>query len=237
MIAESARPKRSPAAVAAAGSTALEPFERLADLTTPARDDGAISSYTALGDSFTAGTGCAPGECFADRLAAKLAAGTPGFEYRNFATEGATSEQVLHQLAPAAAFGPDLATVVCGANDVLFSVRPDAEAYARRLALIFRVFGALDRPARVLTATAPERWDFLDLGPRTRARLERGIVAVNEATRRVAAEFGVPCLEVAGHPGLAEPANFVADGLHPSAVGHEQAAAGFIRLLDRKGHR
>ena len=27
---------------------------------------------------------------------------------------------------------PDLVTVVCGANDVLFSVRPDAEAYARR---------------------------------------------------------------------------------------------------------
>ena len=221
--------------------SALEPFERIADSARRARPsvEGAVGSYAALGDSFTAGTGCAPGECFADRLATRLAAGRPGFAYRNFAVAGATSEQVLDQLAPAAAFGPDLATVVCGANDVLFSVRPDAEAYSRRLALIFRVLGALDRPARILTATAPERWDFLELGPRTQARLERGIVAFNEATRRVAAELEVPCLEVAGHPGLAEPANFVADGLHPSAVGHEQAAAGFIRLLgrDRKGPR
>jgi lysophospholipase L1-like esterase len=221
--------------------SALEPLERIVSPTErpEARAEGAIASYAALGDSFTAGTGCAPGECFADRLATRLAAGCPGFEYRNFAVEGATSEQVLDQLASALDFGPDLATVVCGANDVLFSVRPDARAYARRLTVIFRVLGELGPEARILTATAPERWDFLELGPRTRARLERGIVAFNEATREVAGAFGVPCLEVADHPGLAEPANFVADGLHPSAHGHDQAATGFARLLglDRRGNR
>ncbi len=98
---------------------------------------------------------------------------------------------------------------------MLFSVRPDAEAYGRRLRVIFRVLGESGR-MRILTATAPERWDFLGLGPRTRDRLERGLVAFNSTTREVAAEFGVPCLEVANHPGLAESANFVADGLHPS---------------------
>ena len=72
-------------------------------------------------------------------------------------------------------------------------------------------------------------WDFLELGPRTRARLERGIARFNAATRAVAADHGVPCLDVADHPGLAEPENFVADGLHPSALGHRQAAAGFAR--------
>ena len=217
--------------------SALEPLAQSA--ARPERAEGAIGSYAALGDSFTAGTGCAPGECFADRLAARLALGRPGFEYRNLGVEGATSEEVLDQLAPAAQFGPDVATVVCGANDVLFSVRPDPEAYARRLTVIFRVFGGLDPPARILTATAPERWDFLGLGARTARRLERGLVAFNEATREVAAAHGVPCLEVAGHPGLAEPANFVADGLHPSARGHDQAAAGFYRLLgpDAKGPR
>ncbi len=219
--------------------SALEPLERIAVPRARPRSDGGLGSYAAFGDSFTAGTGCAPGECFADRLASWLASAHPGFEYRNFAVEGATSEQVLDQLAPALRFQPDLATVVCGANDVLFSVRPDADAYARRLTVMFRVLCDLDPPTRILTATAPERWDFLELGPRTRSRLERGMVAFNEATRRVAADFAVPCLEVADHPGLAEPANFVADGLHPSALGHDQAAAAFIRLLgpNRRGHR
>ena len=54
---------------------------------------------------------------------------------------------------------------------------------------------------------------------------------VNRATRVVAADFDVPCLDVADHPGIAEPENFVADGLHPSARGHRQAAAGFAQLL------
>ncbi|HEY8001620.1 MAG: SGNH/GDSL hydrolase family protein [Vicinamibacteria bacterium] len=219
----------------------LEPLERIAEPWARPRwrTASAITSYAALGDSFTAGTGCEPGECFADRLATRLAAGCPGFEYRNFGVEGATSEQVLDQLAPALRFGPDLATVVCGANDVLFSVRPDAEAYARRLTAIFKVLRESAPKARILTATAPERFDFLELGPRTRARLERGIVAFNAATREVAATLAVPCLEVADHPGLAEPGNFVADGLHPSADGHDQAATGFARLLglDPRGDR
>jgi lysophospholipase L1-like esterase len=212
--------------------SALESLERSGDRAR--RGGAAISAYAALGDSFTAGTGCAPGERFADRLAARLAADCPSFEYRNLAVEGATSEQVFDQLAPALRFEPDLVTVVSGANDVLFSVRPNADAYARRLRVMLRVLAGSEPAPLVLTATSPERWDFLGLGPRSRDRVERCMAAFNDATRRVAAEFGVPCLDVAGHPGLGEPANFVADGLHPSAQGHDQAAAGFLRLLRRE---
>jgi len=190
-----------------------------------------IRSYAALGDSFTAGTGCAPGEPWADRLAERLAASQPGFVYRNLAVEGATSADVLEQLGPALMVEPDLVTVVCGANDVLFSVRPDAPLYARRLAGIVRRLRDALPAVRIVTATAPERWDFLDLGPRTRARVERGIVRFNAATREVAHTHGVDCLEVAGHPGLGDASNFVDDGLHPSPRGHERAAAGFARLL------
>jgi lysophospholipase L1-like esterase len=191
----------------------------------------AIRSYAALGDSFTAGTGCGPGECWADRLAARLSGITPDFVYRNLAMEGARSGAVLDQLGPALQLEPDLVTVVCGANDVLFSVRPDSHLYARRLAGIFRRLREALPTVRIATATAPERWDFLDLGPRTRERLKRGIVRFNSATRTVADAHGVPCLEVADHPGLGDAENFVADGLHPSPLGHEHAAAAFGRLL------
>ena len=190
-----------------------------------------IRRYAALGDSFTAGTGCGPGESWADRLASILGNAVPGFVYRNLAVEGATSERVLEQLDPALELGPDLVTVVCGANDVLFSIRPDVSAYRRRLSALFSRLRRASSTLVVVTATAPERWDFLELGPRTWARLERGLVEFNRATRAVAADFDVPCLDVADHPGIAEPANFVADGLHPSARGHRQAAAGFAQLL------
>lgn len=216
--------------------TELDPFAEIARVLAPRPSPDqrrpVIGSYAALGDSFTAGTGCSPGESWADRLAARLAARRAGFLYRNLAVEGATSAAVVDQLGPALQLEPDLATVVCGANDVLFSVRPDAHAYARRLARIFRGLRSALPAVRLATATAPERWDFLELGPRTRRRLERGIVRFNAATRAVADAHGVPYLEVAGHPGLGDAKNFIADGLHPSAAGHRQAALAFARLLE-----
>ena len=190
----------------------------------------AIAAYVAMGDSFTAGKGGGP--CWADQLARLLRAERPGLIYRNLAVEGARSDQVLDQLPAAVKLAPDLVTVVCGANDVLFSVRPDAETYGKRLGAIFRVLHSAVPGVTLATATAPERWDFLEFGPRTRARLERGIVAFNETTRIVAAEHGALCLEVARHPGLGHSENFDADGLHPSAEGHDQAAAEFARLLE-----
>jgi lysophospholipase L1-like esterase len=214
--------------------SAVDPYARIADVLShrpPGLQTPPIRSYAALGDSFTAGTGCAPGEGWADILAARLATAAPGFVYRNLAFDGATSSDVVEQLGPALQIEPDLVSVVCGANDVLFSVRPDPGAYARRLAAIFRRLRDPLPSVRFVTATAPERWDFLELGPRTQARLARGIVRFNAATRTVARAYGVPCLEVAGHPGLADASNFIADGLHPSARGHKQTAAAFGALL------
>ncbi|MDX6583817.1 MAG: hypothetical protein QOI10_3001 [Solirubrobacterales bacterium] len=197
----------------------------------PDRRSATIRSYAALGDSFTAGTGCDPGERWPDHLAAIVGRDSPRFAYRNLAVEGATSTSVLDQLGPALQLEPDLVTVVCGVNDVLFSVRPDAARYARNLAGIARRLREVLPEVRILTATAPERWAFLDLGPRTRARLERGSRRFNMVTRAIADSHGLGLLDVADHPGLAEPDNFVADGLHPSAIAHRRAAAGFAGLL------
>jgi lysophospholipase L1-like esterase len=190
-----------------------------------------VSCFVALGDSFTAGTGCARGESWADRLAASLRVREPALTYRNFAEDGATSQVVLDQLGPALQLEPDLVTVICGANDVLRSVRPDVDGYADRLARILDRLREGVPGAAILTATSPESWRFMELGPRTRARVTTGIRQANEATRAVSARHGVPCLDVVDHPGLADRANFSSDGLHPSPIGHQRAAWEFAQVL------
>ena len=212
----------------------LDPEARIAHVMAPGRAasiSAELRLYVAIGDSFTAGTGCARGEAWPERLAAILRRRYRRLSLRNLAEHGATSDAVLEQLPEALQLEPDLVTVVCGPNDVLRSTRPDPGSYRRRLERIFDRLRGANPDVRIATATAPPRWDFLQLGPRTRARVERGIDELNEATRDVAASRGVACLDVAAHPGLDEAENFAADGLHPSARGHARAAAGFARLL------
>ncbi len=191
-----------------------------------------LSCFVALGDSFTAGTGAPAGEAWPDRIAEGIRARNGGLAYRNLAVDGATSEAVLEQAAEAVELEPDLVTVVCGGNDVLGSTRPDIDAYAERMATILGRLGA-GGGVRVVTATMPEAWEFLELRPRTQRRVEQSVRALNRVTRNVAGAAGVPCLDMAGHPGLSRAENFCEDGLHPSALGHERAARGFSELLRR----
>jgi lysophospholipase L1-like esterase len=184
-----------------------------------------VSTYAALGDSFTAGGGASEGERWADRLAASLRARNEDLVYRNLALDGATSAAVLEQLPAALALRPDLITVICGANDVLLTSRPDVEGYERRFSAILGGLREGVPEAAILTASAPESWHFLELRPRTKARLVQALGELNAVTRAVAARHRVPCLNVAGHPALSDRENFSADGLHPSPLGHERAAA------------
>jgi lysophospholipase L1-like esterase len=208
-----------------------DPYARIADELSPRARSERLSLYVALGDSFTEGTGTEAGTAWPDRLAARIRRAHPGFELANLAVGGATSEEVLGQLPRAIELEPDLVTVVCGANDALLSTRPDPDSYAANLEAILRGLRIAVPGVRIVTATSPERLEFMPLGPRTRERVERGIAAVNARTRQVAARQGVPCLEVVGHSGLSEPENFCADGLHPSALGHERAADGFAAFI------
>jgi lysophospholipase L1-like esterase len=210
-----------------------DPMAEIASHLSPSAHSQRLSLYVAMGDSFTAGTAGDEADGWPELLTAGLRERHPGLELRNLAVEGATSDEVVGQLPEAVELEPDLVTVVCGANDALLSTRPDPERYAANLALILnRLLVALPG-VRVATATSPEGWDFVNLGPRTRRRVESGISECNAITRRLAGAHGIPCLEVAGHPGLSRPENFGADGLHPSSLGHVQAARGFAELLHR----
>src|SRR5215210_7102390 len=93
-----------------------------------------MTTYVALGDSFTAGL-VAGEPRWADEVARALG---PRTRYENLAWIGATSADVEEkQLDRALSLDPDVVTLVCGANDVLESVRPDPAEYATRLGRMF----------------------------------------------------------------------------------------------------
>lgn len=194
-----------------------------------------VGSYAALGDSFTAGTGCPPGARWPDRIAQALRETNRDVVYRNFAEKGATTSRLLTSQVPRAnQLEPALLTVLCGTNDILESVRPDVAAAAGRLGEAFERLQDAVPGAIVVSATIPERWNFLALGQRTRRRVQDGIHELNERIRQLAGEHDVPYLETAGHQHLDNPENFSSDGLHPSIVGHCKAAEEFIALLGRE---
>jgi lysophospholipase L1-like esterase len=180
-----------------------------------------VRAYAALGDSFTAGRDSIDAERWADLLAAGMRRVNPELRYENLAVDGATSAEVLEeQVEPGLALQPDFVTVICGANDVLLATRPDVEGYARNFDAILRRLREGAPGAMVVTATAPEGWQFMDLRPRTEARLIEATKELNDVTRATAERYDVLCLPVAGHPALRDPATFSADGLHPSTAGH-----------------
>jgi lysophospholipase L1-like esterase len=187
-----------------------------------------MRTYVALGDSFTAGL--AAGEPrWADEVARALG---PGTRYENLAWVGATSSDVeLEQLERALSLDPDVVTLVCGANDVLESTRPDPSAYAERLARMFARLRAEAPGAAVLTATYPDISRFLNMRPRTRARVEKGMRFFNAACRRVAEHHEVALLEGFDHPAASDRGTYADDGFHPSEEGHRAAAAAFLRAL------
>jgi lysophospholipase L1-like esterase len=182
-----------------------------------------------MGDSFTAGVDPSVPR-WPDELARSLRA-----RYVNLAEVGATSEHVERdQLAQALELSPDVITLVCGANDVLLNTRPDPEAYAARLS---RMFARLRRelPAvMIMTATYPDISQFLDLRPRSRSRVERGMKRFNDACRAVARRHHVVLLEGFDHPAASSRATFAADGFHPSEEGHRAAAREFLRVLRKR---
>ncbi len=188
-----------------------------------------MTTYVAMGDSFTAGVDPSVPR-WPDELARSL-----GGRYVNLAEVGATSEHVeTEQLTRALELSPDVVTLVCGANDVLLCTRPDADAYAERLSRMFARLRREQPGVTILTATYPDITRFLDLRPRSRTRVERGMRRFNAACRAVARRHQVVLLEGFDHPVASERSTFAADGFHPSEEGHRAAAREFLRALRKR---
>jgi lysophospholipase L1-like esterase len=117
---------------------------------------------------------------------------------------------------------------------VLLTTRPDVAGYAERIDRILARLREGLPAAMLVTATAPESWHYMQLRPRTEARLIEATKGLNDVTREVSDRYDVLCLPVAGHPALRDPATFSADGLHPSSVGHRLVARESAKYLSEK---
>jgi lysophospholipase L1-like esterase len=186
--------------------------------------------YVALGDSLSAGL---EGETpWPELAAAQWRQRNPQLAFTSLARFGVTSHEVERsQLDRALALHPDLVSIVCGANDVLESVRPDAGRFARTLDALLTSIRAGAPGALVATATypatAPRR-----LRARSRRRVQSGLAEFNQAIRRLSSAHGAICLDWATHAEVELQSNYAADGFHPSPAAHRIAAREFVAAVD-----
>lgn len=188
-------------------------------------------TWAALGDSFTAGS--QRDELTWATLAARSLSGPARrLELVCLAEIGATCGQLIdRQLDAAIATDPDLVSLICGANDVIGSVRPRIDAIASTLdGLWFGLRSALGRRP-MLTSTYPALGPR-NLGPRSRSRIAAGLRELNVSIRAIAGRHGIACIELEDHPGSGVPANFAADGLHPSPLGQLVTASTIAPVIE-----
>jgi lysophospholipase L1-like esterase len=186
-----------------------------------------------LGDSIAAGVlepldGYEP-KGWTDRFAEALRRQQPDLAYLNLGTRGLRTRQIREtQLQPALAFGPDLAVVICGGNDLL--VRHfDAGKVERELDLMVAVLQA--EGADVITSTLFDMSKALDMAPEYGEEIARRMSDLFEHIRRVAERRETLHIDFHEHPASADPAIYSSDFQHANARGHAIAAAGAIERL------
>jgi lysophospholipase L1-like esterase len=191
--------------------------------------------FVVLGDSIAEGVG-EPMHGYhplplADRVNVELRHANPHLCYHNLGRRNLRTADVrAEQLAAALAFEPDLALVVCGANDAM---RPGYERRADAVdADLTAIVTALRRRgADVITMSifvmptyaGVPRWlapDFI-----------RRMAMLGRHTTAVATALDTIHVDLAAHPAIAEAPLTCSDGLHGNGRSQAIAAAETIRRL------
>jgi lysophospholipase L1-like esterase len=189
----------------------------------------AYDTFVALGDSFTeglddpapSGTGF---RGWADMVAQRLAAATPGFRYANLAVRGRLLAPIVADQVPAAVeLRPRLVSLAGGTNDILRR-RCDVPALRRTFEDAVRRLRETGADVVVFTGTDPTR-----RLPSTRRLLPR-IETLNETVRRVADEHGALLVDLWSERVFDDPRLWSDDRLHLATEGHRRVAAA---VLDR----
>ncbi|MFF5253514.1 SGNH/GDSL hydrolase family protein [Streptomyces leeuwenhoekii] len=185
------------------------------------------TSLVAVGDSFTEGmSDLLPDGTYrgwADLLAARMAAVTPGFRYANLAVRGKLIRQIVdEQVDVAAAMGADVITLVGGLNDTL---RPKCDMGRVRAALTEAVERLAPGCKQLVLMRSPGRQ-----GPvleRFRPRMEALYSCIDD----LAARHGALVVDLYGAPALADPRLWDVDRLHLTAEGHRRVAEAVWQTL------
>ncbi|MER7348814.1 SGNH/GDSL hydrolase family protein [Streptomyces aurantiacus] len=189
--------------------------------------DPTHTSLVAVGDSFTEGmSDLLPDGSYrgwADVLAERLAARTPGFRYANLAVRGKLIGQIAEEQAPmAAALGADVITLVGGLNDTL---RPKCD--------MGRVRGLLEQAVETLAPACKQLVLMRSPGrqgpvlERFRPRMEELFGYVDD----LAARHGAVVVDLYGAAALGDQRLWDVDRLHLTAEGHRRVAEAVWQTL------
>ncbi|MBQ1096105.1 SGNH/GDSL hydrolase family protein [Streptomyces sp. b94] len=178
------------------------------------------ASLVTVGDSFTEGmSDLLPDGSYrgwADLLAARMAARSPGFRYANLAVRGKLIGQIVdEQVDVAAAMGADVITLVGGLNDTL---RPKCDMARVRDLLTQAVERLAPNCRQLVLMRSPGRQ-----GPvleRFRPRMEALFAIIDDLSK----EHGAVVVDLYGADSLADPRLWDVDRLHLTAEGHRRVA-------------
>ena len=186
------------------------------------------STYVALGDSLTAGTGDEGRDGrpvgFAQRLADVLSVRTAvRCRLINLAVDGATAGQVLGKQLPAVtACHPDLVSVTVGMNDV----RARGFDELRLKADLGQLLEALAATqATVLTCTLPDVTAVMALSPELAEVARERLRLASDIIREQAESYGALCVDAWAMPEAADPELYGPDHMHLGSRGHQLLAA------------
>lgn len=186
------------------------------------------SSYLAIGDSFTEGLeDPSPNGGYlgwADRLAAMLAAHSPGLRYGNLAVRGKMMDEIMSEQVPLAVQArPDLVTICAGGNDVILpgcDVDAVVDQFDRAVAAMRRV--GID----VVVFTGPDTRKTPVL-----RRVRSKVAVYNCHLWTIANRYGCRMADLWGMRVLQDPRAWNTDRLHMSPLGHHKVALRAAEVL------
>ena len=185
---------------------------------------------TVVGDSFAEGRGDpGPDGTFVGwvpRVAAAL--GIPASRVRNLGEHGATTQTVVDRQLPVAAAGRSrLVGITIGGNDLVSDY--SKPRFERNLTEIFSTLAVPGTLA--FTITFPDIPGRLPIPPAMRDALRPRFEAANDLIRKLVAELGMLCFDLASAPDAEDRRLWNPDGIHPSPAGYRAVADGIARML------